>query len=410
MLEEKLDKLKARINNFQINTTLNVKVDNIKIINGNIYVYVINNSIKIYDCKTFKEKAVLKLPFKRKKPSLEIIENEILIIQGGSKLYFYKINIKENKLSFLYYLSEIYNFCYLSKRKEIFLLTELGSYDEDIKPWGMARADLLGNIIFQNKIKPTISYEFVPPKPENTFNFPTHVQSNKKNFAKFNGFNNDKYIINISGYVYDWYDYKINWRETEIRFDVAIFDADNFNELLNEKHYNDLEYSQITNNLFKFTCDKRSFYYNEKNNKIEFIDNIFDYISKSFNFQNLIKDNKQYTKHERSINNNELLYYQNQIKKNNNKEISNSFRYFYLNDNMFAIFDKKFYLYIVDLSTKNNIVKKVKLNLSEEYLNPEIKNIIYSKVGKRECLFISLKAEIEYSNKITNKLIHGIIC
>ena len=43
MLEEKLDKLKARINNFQINTTLNVKVDNIKIINGNIYVYVINN-------------------------------------------------------------------------------------------------------------------------------------------------------------------------------------------------------------------------------------------------------------------------------------------------------------------------------------------------------------------------------
>ena len=134
----------------------------------------------------------------------------------------------------MYYLSEIYNFCYLSKRKEIFLLTELGSYDEDIKPWGMARADLLGNIIFQNKIKPTISYEFVPPKPENTFNFPTHVQSNKKNFAKFNGFNNDKYIINISGYVYDWYDYKINWRETEIRFDVAIFDADNFNELLNK--------------------------------------------------------------------------------------------------------------------------------------------------------------------------------
>jgi hypothetical protein len=77
---------------------------------------------------------------------------------------------------------------------------------------------------------------------------------------------------------------------------------------------------------------------------------------------------------------------------------------------MFAIFDRKFYLYIVNLSTKNNIVKKVKLNLSEEYLNPEIKNIIYSKVGKRECLYISLKAEIEYSNKITNKLIHGIIC
>ena len=105
--------------------------------------------------------------------------------------------------------------------------------------------------------------------------------------------------------------------DIEIRFDVAIFYADNFNQLLNEKHYNDLEYSQITNNLFKFICDKRSFYYNEKNNKIEFIDTIFDYICKSFSlyYQNLIKDNKQYANHKKSVHNNELLYYQNQIKK-----------------------------------------------------------------------------------------------
>ena len=111
----------------------------------------------------------------------------------------------------MFYLSGIYNFFYLSKRKEIFLLTELGSWEKDIKPWGMARADLLGNIVFTNKTKPTISYEFVHPKPGNTFNFPIHVQSNEKNFAKFSGFNKDKYIINIIGYVYDWYDYKIDW-------------------------------------------------------------------------------------------------------------------------------------------------------------------------------------------------------
>ena len=163
MIKSKLDKLKATKNTFQINTILNLKVDKLKIINGKIYVYIINNSIKIYDCKTFKEIANLKLPFERKKPNLEILENEILIIQGGTKLYFYKININENKLSFLHYLSEIYNFCYLEKRKEIFLLTELGSFHEKLKPWGMAKADLVGNIIYTNKIKPTISYEFIPP-------------------------------------------------------------------------------------------------------------------------------------------------------------------------------------------------------------------------------------------------------
>ena len=234
MLEEKLDTLKARVNNFQINTILNAKVDNLKIINGNIYAYVINNSIKIYDCKTFKEKASLKLPFERKEPLLEILENEILIIQGFTKLYFYKINIKEKKLLFLHYLSEIFNFCYLKKRKEIFLLMELGSYKEDIKPWGMAKVDLLGNIVYSNKIKPTISYEFVPPKKLEDTKICTHVQSTQKDFAKFRGFNDDKFIINISGYSYDWYDYKIGYGETEIRFDVTILDADDLTELLNE--------------------------------------------------------------------------------------------------------------------------------------------------------------------------------
>ena len=52
----------------------------------------------------------------------------------------------------MHYISDIYNFCYLKKRKEIFLLTELDSYEEKKKTWGMARADLLGNIIYYNKI------------------------------------------------------------------------------------------------------------------------------------------------------------------------------------------------------------------------------------------------------------------
>lgn len=59
----------------------------------------------------------------------------------------------------------------------------------------MAKFDLLGNIIYTNKNKPTISYEFIPPEPINTSNIPTHVQSSNKNFSEFHGFNDDKYII-----------------------------------------------------------------------------------------------------------------------------------------------------------------------------------------------------------------------
>ena len=282
MFKENLDKLKAKINSFQINSVVKIKADKLQFVNGNLYVYLINDSIKVYDNKTFKELANLKLPFKRKKQLFEILENETLIIYADSKLYFYKINLKQNELSFLHYLSDVYNFCYLKKRKEIFLLTELGSYDEKKIPWGMARSDILGNILFANKIKPEKYYEFTPPKSIEQPDLCTHVQSTLKQFNEFNGFNNDKYIINISGYIYDWYDYKINWGDTEIRFDISIFNADNLNELLEENHYDDLECCKITDNLFKFVSQNRAFYFNEKNNKIEYIDNIFNYISKPF--------------------------------------------------------------------------------------------------------------------------------
>ena len=98
MLKENLDKLKAKISSFQINTIVNIKADKLSIVKGNLYIYLVNNSIKIYDCQTFKEIANLNLPFERKNLKFEILENEIVIIFADSKLYFYKINIKENKL------------------------------------------------------------------------------------------------------------------------------------------------------------------------------------------------------------------------------------------------------------------------------------------------------------------------
>ena len=266
---------------------------------------------------------------------------------------------------------------------------------------GMAKADLVGNIIYTNKIKPTISYEFIPPPPINNFDFPTHVQSSEKNFTAFYGFNNDKYIINISGYIYDWYDYKIGWGDREIEFDISIFYADNLNELLDEKHYEDLEYIKITDNLFKFVLNERSFYYNEKDNKIEYIDDIFNYIGKCFSCKekNQLKEINENAKKQN--------YNVHSIYKNSN---SNSFKYFFLDDNIFSIFDGKFYLYVINLSNNNNIVRRIKINwIRDEYINLEIKNIIYSKLDKKEYLYISFAYKDKNTKKIINKLILGII-
>ena len=403
MLKENLDKLKAKNKSFQINAVIKIEADKLKIVNGNLYVYLINDSIKVYDCIKFKKIANLKLPFKRKKQIFEILENEILIIYGDSKLYFYKINLEENDLTFLYYLSEVYNFCYLKKRKEIFLLTELGSYEKKKMPWGMARSDLLGNIIFANKIKPEICYEFIPPKSIEQSDLYTHVQSTFKQFNEFNGFNNDKYIINISGYIYDWYDYKISWGDTEIRFDISIFNADNFDELLEKKHYDDdLECSKITDNLFKFISQKGSFYYNENENKIEYIDNIFNYISKPFS---LIYQNKKKKKKKYMLNENNEPYNEKNEEKNKQE-----YKYFNLNDNMFAVFDRKYYLYIIDLSSKNHIVQKIELNwIKDKYIDPDIKNMIYYKSDKKEYLTFSFLAKDKKTEKIISQIIHGIM-
>ena len=57
MFKENLDKLKAKINSFQINSVVKIKADKLQIVNGNLYVYLINDSIKVYDNKTFKELA-----------------------------------------------------------------------------------------------------------------------------------------------------------------------------------------------------------------------------------------------------------------------------------------------------------------------------------------------------------------
>lgn len=78
---------------------------------------------------------------------------------------------------------------------------------------------------------------------------------------------------------------------------------------------------------------------------------------------------------------------------------------------MFAVFDGKYYLYIISLSTQNNIVKRIELNWikDDKYINPDIKNIIYYKSDKKEYLYLSFKGKDKKTKKIKNQIIHGII-
>ena len=414
MFEEKLNTLKAKVNYFQLNSIINIKGDNLIFMNGKIYEYVIDNSIKVYDSKTFKQIGILKLPFERQQPCMDLLENDVLIIMGNANLYFYKIDLKENKLIFLHYISDIYNFCYLKKRKEIFLLTELDSYEEKKKTWGMARADLLGNIIYYNKKKPEIHYEYKSPKKIDNMGFCTHVQYNNKNFNKFDGFSNDKYIINVSGYICDWYDYKIDFGDKEVRSDISVFDGNKLNEIFYEKHeYSEivghnvgdeqlLDYVKISDNLFKYLSKEGIFYYNEKENKIENIYNVFNYISKSF--LSYYKNNKNI-----DCDNDELQLYNIYNLENENQRYydhsSPQFKYFYFDDNTFAIFvndKKKNYLYIIYLSEGN--VKKIGLNcLIDKNKNLNIENIFYSKENEKEKIYIFI------SDKNVKRIVYGIV-
>ena len=69
--EEQFSKLKTEEYTFQINAIIekerSIEIDKLKIINEKIFVYVINNSIKVYNNKTFKLISILEIPFSRYK-------------------------------------------------------------------------------------------------------------------------------------------------------------------------------------------------------------------------------------------------------------------------------------------------------------------------------------------------------
>ena len=386
---EKLEGIECLLD---IKAKIKTKIDKIKIINDNLYLYVIDNSIMIYDYKTFEQKAVLNLPFEFKNLSLEILENEVLVYLIGNRLYFYKINIKEKNLTFMLYILYTCNFCYLEKKKEIFLL--LKKYIDE-KPFGIAKCDLNGNIIFFNNKKPKISYEFTVPG-KNNYSIPSQVNSIFGSFNKLDGFNNDNYIINISGKIYNFYDYKIQFSYIALENDIKVYNTEGKELLIWGISEQYLNYKKIADNLFQADRQERLFYYNEKKNRIIFINNILDYINNEIDEEKNLEEEEKYIYY---------LGYGLETIMNENNKIP---KYFYLSDKMFAIYDTKFHLFLIDITNEKKIIRKINLNwIGGNQTNSEIKNIYYTNSNGEEHLYISFQET--KNNKKEEFIIHGII-
>ena len=388
-MEEKLNNLKTIEFSFQINNKIrkikSKEIDKIKIYNKNIYVYIVDNSIKVYNLFSFKEISNLKLPFNREDKwtnkefiSVEILENDIVIILADKKLYFYEINFKENNLNFLHYLSDVYHFCYLEKRREIFLLTEnklVGDY------YGMAKSDILGKVIFRNKNnQPQIYYKYKSPKEVSADTlFWMGSSRSPIHFSEFDAFNNEKYIINIWGVTDNWYYYN-NMGDRDEKYSISIYNSDDLKEIFNKEYNIDLRYVKLTDMLFKKSFgDLSIFSYNEKENEINYINNFSTGIYKFFNIS---------------------------YSEENQSEKQELCEYFYLKENMFGIFSGQF-LYIVDLSS-NTIVKKIEFkNIYNE--DKDIKYLKYLKLNGNEYLYISVNEFNKEIYEANSEIIYGRI-
>ena len=374
-IEEQLLKAKTEERNFQLNSSINKRrsknIDKLKVYDKYIYAYILENAITVYDINTFKEIANLKIPFKRGEQNpfkeyifVDILENGIALILAYKHLYFYEINLKESQLKFLKYISEVYHFCILEKKKEIFLLIEntlVGDY------YGMAKCDFSGNIIFRNKKdKPKIYSEYIEPKDVNgdtlffqsTSRAPIH-------FDSYDSFNNEKFIINVWGYNDNWYHYSMGAPKDE-KYNISVYDSENLKQLFKEEYEEDLRYVKINDNYFK-KCrdDYKIFYYDEKSNKIIFMDNITNIIYKKFNvvYKNI---------------NENMVYFVGEEKEPDEK-------YFNLKNDKFCFFDGTF-LFIIDLS-KDFAIKKIDMKI-KDYL--VINDICLLEKNGSQYLYISM--------------------
>ena len=134
-----------------INYNPYAELENPIIYNKKLYLVVNSNIIKIYNLLTFKEILNLEFPIIPKR--IEIIDEEHILLYRSNNLYCYRINFKEKKLEFKFYISDIYMFKFLYRRKEILIFLVHGD--------SKARINLEGKIIFYKNKKPDIFLVFI---------------------------------------------------------------------------------------------------------------------------------------------------------------------------------------------------------------------------------------------------------
>lgn len=341
--------------------------EELTILKNKIYLYIINNCIKVFDYITLKEISSLTLPFEP--INLIITELETVLLHLDSKLYFFKINIKENKLDFLCVISNICYECYLYHKKEIFILQ---SMNDKSNQKVMGKTDLYGNIKFYDKIKPKFSTEYIKPKEnyKNNYSFEEDYDFDGTHEISriFRGIMKDKYIINLALHYYRYIQYGKYYDEYETNYssDVIIYNTKSLKSIF-KKEYDILgdSFIKISDNLF--VIGEEIFYFDGKKNKL---------------FRSEYDDRKEYKKYENG-------------------------KFFYLKDDMFGIYsiiDKQNMLFMVDLSD-NGYITEIKIN--DELKN--FSNLIYYEKNGRKYLYFCIIKENQYDDEGTYKIVRTII-
>ena len=170
-----------------------------------------------------------------------------------------------------------------------------------------------------------------------------------------------------------------NWYK-DIKYTISIYNSDNLKEIFNKNYEEDLRYVKINDNLFKKCYDDlKIFYYNEKTNRIYFINNITNIIYKQFNILKKESKNKAY---------------------NDYDDIEPDDKYFSLkNDNMFCFFDGSF-LFIIDLS-ENTVIKKIDMKFKD---NLEILDLCLFEKNGVQNLYISAYEFPAYDQNSINSM------
>ena len=108
-IEETIKNLEIKEIKIHINAISDLNIEKNKIVkfkafNEQILLYLKDGTIKVYNCSTLKEITTLKLGleliFNREieTNNVEFLENEMILIVCNNRLYFFKMNIKDNKL------------------------------------------------------------------------------------------------------------------------------------------------------------------------------------------------------------------------------------------------------------------------------------------------------------------------